>query len=451
MISTPPKELPTNSERTPETGRVTVQDLLRRHASAYIDAHRGLPWEEADALLAMSICKTLRCGGRVHSCKECGHRQASFLSCGNKLCPKCGREDKAKWMANRKALYPPDVRFFHAVPKPPSDLASLAWGDNKRIVLDILFAATAATLKRVAEERLGAGIGFTSVVQTAAGDLFYDPHVHMIGPAVGLSADRSRVKWFRNDTFPERLLERVFREEMIERLVAVHPKLKFYGKQAHLKDAQELRKHLENPSLEWRFWFEIKATNETLTLIRYVGRVIATGPISNEQIIDHTNGKVTLESEEWNDGKRKRVKKTWTLSVPEFITRLLRHALPKRFKQSRDYGFLANGRGQREKITALCRLLNRPLPTKLSGGRDVQKDAGEREATKCRKCGSETKKVDEWQRGELPRLRFWGTEGINGNVNVPVPPLEVFQSPPKMDRGSSLPPSHAPPFSTEVA
>ena len=148
---------------------VTLQTIFRDNLD-FLKRHPNLPFEELDAFNDILVCKTQQCGGKVQKCGACGHRQAYFMCCGNRICPKCGGEDKEKWKEKRKALLLEGVRLFHAVAKFPRELAPLAWGANKRTILDTLIKATAATLQRAAADRLGAEIGFTSVLQSRGAD-----------------------------------------------------------------------------------------------------------------------------------------------------------------------------------------------------------------------------------------------------------------------------------------
>jgi hypothetical protein len=81
-----------------------------------------------------------------------------------------------------------------------------------------LFDASAATLLEVAADpaRLGAEIGFLSILHTWGQTLQRHPHVHCVVPGGGLSPDRSR--WIRSAPhffLPVRVLSRVFRGKFV--------------------------------------------------------------------------------------------------------------------------------------------------------------------------------------------------------------------------------------------
>ena len=82
------------------------------------------------------------------------------------------------------------------------------------MVYDLLMRASADTTLTIAADRkhLGARIGITSVLHTWGSAMPHHPHVHMIVPGGGLSADGS--EWIacrKNFFLPVRVLSRVRR------------------------------------------------------------------------------------------------------------------------------------------------------------------------------------------------------------------------------------------------
>jgi hypothetical protein len=85
---------------------------------------------------------------------------------------------------------------------------------NQRLLYDLLFRASSATLLEVARDpkHLGAAIGLLSVLHTWGQNLQHHPHVHCIIPAGGLAPDASR--WITASSrffLSVRVLSRVFR------------------------------------------------------------------------------------------------------------------------------------------------------------------------------------------------------------------------------------------------
>src|SRR4029450_11286881 len=114
---------------------------------------------------------------------------------------------------------------------------------NKAVIYDILFKASAEGLTTIAADpkHLGARVGITSVLHTWGSAMTHHPHVHMIVPGGGISLDGKRWIACRPGFFlPVRVLSKLFRRLMIEKLTAAHAagKLAFFGAQVHLADAR---------------------------------------------------------------------------------------------------------------------------------------------------------------------------------------------------------------------
>ena len=115
----------------------------------------------------------------------------------------------------RQELLP--AGYFHLVFSVPHALVPLIW-QNKRHLFGLLFHASAATLLEVAADpaRLGAEIGFLSILHTWGQTLQRHPHVHCVVPGGGRSPDHSR--WIRaapHFFLPVRVLSRVFRGKFV--------------------------------------------------------------------------------------------------------------------------------------------------------------------------------------------------------------------------------------------
>jgi uncharacterized paraquat-inducible protein A len=154
-----------------------VADVVRIAGTRFIDANRHwLNRLHLKVLTAIERCRTAALGGHLDECTSCGHRAISYNSCRNRHCPRCQANARNKWVdARSRDLLP--TAYAHVVFTLPHELAPLAL-QNKRVVYDLLFKASAATLIEVARnpERLGAQIGFFSVLHTWNQKLEQNPH-----------------------------------------------------------------------------------------------------------------------------------------------------------------------------------------------------------------------------------------------------------------------------------
>ncbi len=154
-----------------------VANIIRQSGTRFIETHRAwLTAQHLRVLRAIARCRTAALGGHLDRCTACGHRAISFNSCRDRHCPKCLTHARDQWLAERERELLP-VGYAHVVFTLPHALAGLAL-QNKRVVYDLLFQASAATLLEIARtpKHLGAGLGFLSVLHTWGQTLVQNPH-----------------------------------------------------------------------------------------------------------------------------------------------------------------------------------------------------------------------------------------------------------------------------------
>ena len=222
-----------------------VADIFRGHGPAWRRANAGhVSLGQLKVMSAIESCRTAALGGHVARCEDCAHSQISYNSCRNRHCPKCQGAAAKEWLAAREADLLP-VPYYHVVFTLPAAIADIAY-QNKAVIYDLLFKASAETLVTIAADpkHLGARVGITSVLHTWGSAMTHHPHVHMIVPGGGISLDGERWVACRSGFFlPVRVLSRLFRRLFLERLLAAHQasRLKFFGDHAALADAQSVR------------------------------------------------------------------------------------------------------------------------------------------------------------------------------------------------------------------
>src|ERR1700681_3497626 len=86
------------------------------------------------------------------------------------------RRGSGEWLEARKAELL-EVPYFHVVFTLPPKIAVIAY-QNKAVIYDLLFKASAETLLTIAADpkRLGVKIGFTSVLHTWGSAMTQNPH-----------------------------------------------------------------------------------------------------------------------------------------------------------------------------------------------------------------------------------------------------------------------------------
>ena len=325
-----------------------VADIFRDHGQAWLAANRGhVSLEQMKVMTAVERCRTAALGGHVARCENeaCGHLHIAYNSCRNRHCPKCQATAAQDWLEAREAELLP-VGYFHVVFTLPAPIADIAF-QNKRVVYDLLFKASAETMLTIAADpkHLGARIGITAVLHTWGSAMTHHPHVHMIVPGGGISLDGS--KWVSSrKTFllSFSVLSQLFKRLFLEKLIKAHDDrlLNFYGEHAGLADRVTFDAFLK-PLRKLNWYVNIKdpfAGPEAVLayLSRYTHRVA----ISNRRLVRVDADGVAFRYKDYRAGHRERWK-TMTLTPHEFIRRFLSHILPKGFHRIRHYGLFANG------------------------------------------------------------------------------------------------------------
>ena len=179
-----------------------VADIVRTVGNRFWEKHKShFAWVHRKVLDAIVRCRTAALGGHRDKCIRCGHLTASYNSCRNRHCPKCQGNVRAKWLAARSAELLP-VPYFHIVFTLPHELSALIL-QNKRLLYDLLFRTSAASLLELARDpkHLGADIGFLGVLHTWGQNLATSsPH------PLHRSRRRPRSRWRQMDRFLATLL-----------------------------------------------------------------------------------------------------------------------------------------------------------------------------------------------------------------------------------------------------
>lgn len=358
-----------------------VADIVRKAGDKFIERYRAsMTWAQMKVLRAIERCRTAALGGHRDQCVRCGHQAISYNSCRNRHCPKCQTAAREKWLcARRQELLP--VCYFHLVFSVPHALVPLMW-QNKRVLFSLLFEASATTLLEVAANpaRLGAELGFFSILHTWGQTLQCHPHIHCVVPGGGLSPDHSR--WIRAPShffLPVRILSRVFRGKFIAGLkqAFLRQQLVFFGECEALADEKSFAAFLR--SLFRQSWvvYSKPPFGGPEHVLQYLARYTHRVAISNQRLLSVDESHVTFR---WKDYAHHSKTCSMTLTLEEFLRRFLQHVLPKGFPRVRYFGWMAHRR--RRVLLPACRALLHASAPDSSASCSVHESA----AWQCPKC-----------------------------------------------------------------
>jgi hypothetical protein len=383
-----------------------VADIFRDHGAAWRQANAGhISLDQLKIMSAIERCRTAALGGHVARCEDCAHTLIAYNSCRNRHCPKCQGAAAREWLAERDAELLP-VPYFHVVYTLPAAIRDIAY-QNKAVIYDLLFKASAETTLRIATtpRHLGARIGFISVLHTWGSALIHHPHVHMVVPGGGLSRDGSRWIACRPRYFlPVEVLSALFRRLFLEMLVAAHHagRLQFFGDHVRLADKAAFKAYLRPlRQIDWVVYAKEPFAGPEQVL-RYLSRYTHRIAISNRRLVAADENGVTFKYKDYRIEGPGRYK-TMTLATDEFIRRFLIHVLPKGFHRIRHYGLLANG-DRAANIARACALLAMPL-TQPEAAEPAQPGEQSVLPRPCPCCGGRMIIVETFARGCQPKHR----------------------------------------------
>jgi Putative transposase/Transposase zinc-binding domain len=324
---------------------IEVADIVRARGRQFLERFKtGVSYQVLKAYRAVERCRTAALGGHKDKCADC-HYEApiSYNSCRSRCCPKCQAQARRRWLeAQQRDLL--NTNYFHVIFTVPHELNPLAL-TSPRLFLDLLFEASSQTLLEVATDpkRLGAEIGFLSILHTWSSNLLSHYHIHCVVPAGGLSADHKR--WIHTShplfLLPIPTLRTVFREKFLHGLGKLYRKnrLDCRGPAAHFQDPawfQDLAVKLGKKK-----WYVHAGPpfGGPAHVLGYLGRYTHRMAISNHRLLAFDGQKVSFLWRDYAHGNKQRV---MTLDAVEFLRRFFLHVLPKGFVRIRHYGLLSN-------------------------------------------------------------------------------------------------------------
>ena len=357
-----------------------VACILTEYGSQFTDKHK-LCADQLIAFRAITQCRTAAMGGHLEGCNQCDHQRIAYNSCRNRHCNKCQYVKQLQWVDKLQSSLLV-CRYFHMVFTIPSALHKVFYL-NQRVCYDLLFKAASQTLRKVSKNPkfLGAETGAVAVLHTWGQALTYHPHIHMIIPAGGLSADG--VEWVQAPKkffLPVKALSKVFRGVMWS-LIEKHITSGEIKLPDDLVGLALLKRKLYEKN--WNVYCK-KSLAGPHSVVQYLGKYTHRVAISNNRIVNIAGGEVTFS---WKDYRKNFRNRLLILEATEFIGRFMRHVLPSGFYKIRYYGLLAaaNGNKRKQCFSLIDKPLHVPLLQGLSAKQVLELVTGKNPET-CPKC-----------------------------------------------------------------
>jgi hypothetical protein len=388
-----------------------VADIFRTSGPAYRAREAGhLSLGQLRVMSAIEACRTAALGGHVMRCEDCAHIDIAYNSCRDRHCPKCQAAAAYDWLQARRAELLP-VPYYHVVFTLPAQIADIAY-TNKSVIYGALFKAASETMLRIAADpkHLGAKIGVTMVLHTWGSALTHHPHVHCLVPGGGISPDGLRWISCRPGYFLcVKVLSRLFRRLMCERLAAAHAKgaLQFFGANTALKDWDAFRKFLKPlRRMKWVVYAKRPFAGPD-SVLSYLARYTHRVAIANSRLVAFDGARITFKYKDYRREGQARYG-VMTLDKHEFIRRFLLHVLPDGFHRIRHYGLFANTARAENVANARALLGGAAQPTSALDTASANTASPEPATpTPCPCCGGPMILVEVFERGAMPKARLF--------------------------------------------
>jgi len=302
-----------------------IADILRDHADAALSGRTSsTPDRWHRAVQRITACRTVRMGGFVDCCSDCGHGEFALYSCRDRLCPVCRGSEASSWLEARRAELLP-VRYFHfVVTVPPA--YSRAVHDHPKAAGKELMQAVAEASQAVAAEHHDGELGILAVLHSWGRNLSWHAHVHCLIPGVVLRTDGSYKVLRGKFLLPLAAFKKVFPAILTRRFRKALPGFDPPGSAWRQKWNAKVRACIEGPD----------------TVLKYLARYVRSGPLHESRIVRADDEQVAFRYLDHRSGKITR----WEGTPGVFVRRFLQHALPRGFHRIRYYGVLAPSRRQ---------------------------------------------------------------------------------------------------------
>jgi hypothetical protein len=221
--------------------------------------------------------------------------------------------------------------------------------------------------------------GVVAVIHTFGRDLKWNPHVHLL---VTEGAMGEKTEWKKYDYFHYARLRKSWQKGLIDALGKTIKKKK--------REFKNLVNRLYARYPDGFYVYGNRVVKNSKAAMKYVGRYTGRPAIANSRIIKYTGDTVTYYYDDHQTGERIEE----TISVLEFIKRVIIHIADRGFKMIRYYGIYAQKRKNKSRV---IKMLNEKLieyqQKYKSWRRRLQLSFGH-DPLKCVKCGSQMELTD---------------------------------------------------------
>lgn len=310
-------------------------------------------------------CGDFSKGYSAFICPRCKEIHQTPFSCKSRFCSSCGVRYAEEWANNLKHDLIECAHRHITFSMPTGKLRDFFFYHRFHLA-DLAKAAYQAlkySFKKIGIYHIGVIIN----IHTFSRKVEWNPHIHAIVTFGGLNKDGD---WKNAKTLPWQVLRKSWQKCLLD----------IISKFAKEKDNQRLKNLVSLSYKNYPQGFYVNADsqiNNIFNIAKYLGRYLARPAIAEYRIIDFNKEFVKF----WYKLPDSDNKLHLTLSMEEFLGKLLSHIPPKNFKMVRRFGLYS----RRNKIKMPKK--NRLFKTKTSWAERMIKSYGINPMI-CRKCAT---------------------------------------------------------------
>jgi hypothetical protein len=367
---------------SPGVDKNTFKQIFQDHWETFKATYPRFDTPDYDT----AVQKMLDCGdpekmGYVqYRCLHCGGTRRIAFTCKSSFCLSCAQPRMSQWADFIGRRLFPGVTYRHFILTTPKFLRH--WFYLCPDLLSELMRRGHACLKDIFRTTTGKplDIGCVMVLQTFGRSGEFNPHLHILVTAGGLTANG---KWRNVSFIPYDMMHRKWQYHLLDLL------------RQEVNDPR-VQQHIDRGWKNYPKGFVAHLQPGDVPpggkgLAEYLAKYVVSPPISVRRLEEYNGQQVRY----WYEDHKTQAIEHVTLPVLRFMGRMVQHILPKGFQRIRYFGLHSNPRYQqiREQLTTVlpgggssdprgCRVLPRPQFAQLF------LDTFGQEPLLCPRCGT---------------------------------------------------------------
>jgi Putative transposase/Transposase zinc-binding domain len=306
-------------------GTNILKQIFMEHWKPFVEKNRT----RIRPSVLKEVKKFLNCGDpkkgfKLLVCEGCHHTKIVPFRCKGRFCTTCSCGETEEWsrMMSEEVL---QVNHRHVIFTIDEGLRDIF--RKHRTMLKEFMDESVRLVQEWFEKKMKVTPGIIAGLHTFGSRLNFNPHVHML---VTMGGMKKNGEWKTYDYIPFEMLRKQW-QTVVLKLIRRTLNAK------ELKQVQPLLQKAYSANGEGFYVYAPKQKGNVRVQIGYIGRYLRRPAIGLNRIEEYDGKTVTFRYYDKTSGQEKRE----SLSVEEFIGRLISHIPDEQFKMIRHYGVYA--------------------------------------------------------------------------------------------------------------